>query len=598
MTVRVDPLLASLISSLRELPVSERENMILSERRRILSSTESKPYIKYSNILKLVYIRLLSYRVGGIDFLNACESDVPRIKTAGYLGMMAMEDAEYVVMMINTIIKDLGRTETRNDALTAICNLGDVAVLSELARRVCPNAKDDPFHKKVLVAFYRLNPGAKVSVVGQDPDEIYVKVQVLIDLSPETGAIGLTENDVLFLTSLFMKSDNAFLRVKLLQLFRILRQRGQLRLDREFLDSIEATIIPSRDKIRPQIEIALAIEAVEFLLDADRNSSRIEAFVFRLIESQNPNSRHFGLQIARRYRIHREVAIDRCIKTGLHDRECLRALAAFVNRANHKSIYKRKDEMVFYMERANAGRRVVNEALATVFSKVVQYARDDFLVRIYQEFPEICMKIPFDRNIPKDHVLKLFNKICITVNSRYFPLIYQLLQSNARNDEFHSLVFEKHLNILVIERNRNKELDTLIRLLDNMLVFGMPGQNRDILVAKYREIAREDNVCEVLDLMLNTIYLLNARLLEKVVNVYGEHFIHYSVCSEKNEVSLTHRPAEIQIQRVFNKETEFTRIREDISDSITTATYSIGSHRELNVETLADNACHVVNLEI
>ena len=75
----------------------------------------------------------------------------------------------------------------------------------------------------------------------------------------------------------------------------------------------------------------------------------------------------------------------------------------------------------------------------------------------------------FDKNISKAHALKLFNKIYITVNSRYFPLIYQLLQSEAMNEEFHSLMFE------VIKRDKEFERDKLSRLLDCMLGFWIAG---------------------------------------------------------------------------------------------------------------------------
>lgn len=522
MATRVDPLLAMLISSLRELPDAEKEDMVLSERRRIMVSNESDPHIRYSNVLKAIYMRMMSYSVNGIDFLNACESDVSRIKAAGYLGMMAMESSEYVIMMTNTIMKDLGRKETRNDALTAICNLRDEdTTLAELVRHICPSSRGDPFHKKTLVAFHRLSPDADVSMVGQDPAEVYVKTQIVLDRYAATGEASLAENDILFLQSLFVKNTNAFLRVKLLQLFRVLHSRKMLDPQRDLLEAAEAAIIPARDKMRPQIEIALAIEAAQLLLETGRRRSA-ESFVFRLIESQNPNSRFFGFRIARKYRIHREIATDRCIKTGIHDRECLKTLVSLVSKSTHKMMHKRKEEMVFYMEKAGADRQTISTALVALFSRVAQHSRDDFLIRMYQEIPEICLKMPFDRNIPREQAVGLFNKIYITVNSRYFPLIYQLLPAGTDDAEFCSLLFEKHLNILVIKRAQ--ECDTLARLLDCMLAHGVPERNRAILISKHQEISTEDGTTDVLDMMLNTIYLLNSRIHEQAVLV-GDRFV-------------------------------------------------------------------------
>lgn len=521
-----------LISSLRGLSAREREGRILREKRKIASSRETEPHVRHSNILKSIYMRLLSHRVSEIDFLNACESDVLRIKSAGYLGLMAMDSDEYVIMAINTIMKDLGKRETRNDALTAICNLGnDGLALSNLASHVCPNGKGD-FHKKALVAFFRLNPDAKVSVVGQDPSEVYVKAQIMVDASSRTGAIDLTENDVLFLVSLFIKSNDPFLKIKLLQVFGILHSKGLLALDRNLLNAIDAVVIPSRDKARLQVEIALAIEAVELLLKTGHPTPKADAFVLRLIESQNPNSRYFGLRMARRYKVHREIAIDRCIKLGLHRDLCLRTLVSLVAKGNHRSVYKRKEEIIFYMEKEGAAKQTVNMALATVFSKLAQYAKDDLLVRMYQEVPEVCLRTCFDKNVPKNCMLKLFNKISVTVNSRYFPLIYQLMQPGMKNEEFYSMIFERHLNILVIKASKGQELATLSRLLDCMLSFGIPSRNCDILVSKYREVAGEDDSEQVLDMFLNTIYLLNPRLEAQAIHVASGCFIFFSLPGE------------------------------------------------------------------
>lgn len=401
----------------------------------------------------------------------------------------------------------------------------------------------------------------------------------------------------MFFSSVFIKSDNFFLKVKLLQLFRILHSKEQMKPDDSLLDAIEAVIIPSKDRTCPQIEVALAVEAAETLLQIDRNNPKVDAFVFRLIESQNPSSRYFGLRLARQYRIHRDIAIDRCIKTGLHDKECLKTLVSFVNRGNHRSIHRRKEEMVFYMEKENADKQVINTALVTVFSKIVQYAKDDFLIRIYQEVPEICLKVPFDRNIPKEHVMKLFNKIYIAVNSRYFPLTYQLVQAGVRNGEVYSLIFERHLNILVIKRDNDWERNAMVRLLDCMLGFGVFEQNRSILISKYQEVVDEENISETLDLILNTVCLLNARLQYQAVHVVGKHFVYFSISKMKNEIVFQLNPG-MQIKRLLSGNAEVSKTCEDVSNDTTTSVYTLQSYDELLVEILISDELYAIKQEI
>ncbi|ADM12516.1 uncharacterized protein Eint_110140 [Encephalitozoon intestinalis ATCC 50506] len=597
MSTRIDPILAAFISSFRELPIHEKEGRIIKERRKMTSSAEAEPHIRHSNVLKFIYMKMLSYEVNEIDFLNACESDILRIKTAGYLGLMAMESDEYVIMAINTIMKDLGKKETRNDALTSICNLNnDGMALSNLMGHVCPKGKGDPFHKKALVAFFRLNPGGKISIVGQDPSEVYVKSQILIDIFGKTGKVDLSENDILFLLSLFMKSDNPFLRIKILQVFGILHSKNQLSLDRAFLDTIDGVIIPPKDKVRPQIEIALAIEAVEFLLKIGKITPKAEAFVLRLIESQNPNSRYFGLKIVRRYKIHRDIAIECCIKLGLHHDQCLKTLISLITRNNHKTIYKKKEEMIFYMEKGGAGKKTVNDVLATVFSKLLQYVKDEHMIKIYQEVPEICLKMPLDKNIPKGYMLKLFNRICVTVNSRYFPLIYQLLQSGMENEELYTTIFERHLNILSVKRNGGWEISTLIRLLDCMLNFGSLTHNRNILIAKYKEILKEEDTSDILDMLLNTAYLLNTKLGDSIIHVVSEHFIYFTV--SKNYTIEFRTPPSLEIKLLAGNGTSIEKVYEKLSEEARTTSFHIEESSKLNLQVFVGNQIHILNLEV
>ncbi|AFN83998.1 hypothetical protein EROM_110140 [Encephalitozoon romaleae SJ-2008] len=597
MSTRVDPLLAAFISSFREVPNCEKESAIIKEKRRMISSSKTEPYVRHSNILKSIYMKMLSYKVNEIDFLNACESDVLRIKTAGYLGLMTMENNEYVIMAINTIMKDLEKRETRNDALTSICNLSnDGSALSNLMGHICPNGKGDPFHKKALVAFFRLNPDAKISVVGQDPSEVYVKSQIIMDIFKKTERIDLTENDVLFLLSLFMKSSDPFLKIKLLQIFGVLHSKAQLVLDKALLDSIEATIIPPKDKARPQIEIALAIEAAEFLLKVEKSTPRVETFILRLIESQNPNSRYFGFKIVRKYKVHRDIAIDCCIKLGLHHNQCLNTFVSLITRNNHKSIYRKKEEMIFYMEKGCASKQVINTALATVFSKLIQYVKDELLIKMYQEVPEICLKAPFDKNIPKGYVLKLFNKICVTVNSRYFPLIYQLLQPGMGNEELYTAIFEKHLNILAIKKSKGWEVSNLTKLLDCMLNYGVLSRNREILISKYKEVLKEEGSSNILDMLLNTIYLLNARLEDRTIHVASGHFIYFTFPGI-HSIELRMEPS-MEIESLIGEGLDMEKTYERVSDGIKTLAYRIENASKLSLNISVDNQTYTLNLEV
>ncbi|KAM0671692.1 hypothetical protein CWI42_120130 [Ordospora colligata] len=596
MPIKIEPLLASFISSTRDLSGKNQEDAIIKERRRIACSNESEPHVRYSNILKTIYIQMLAYKINDIDFVKACDSGVQRIKSAGYLGLMAIDGSESIVMAINTIMKDLSSKESRNNALTAICNLNNNnLILDNLMRYVCPNNIQDPFHKKALVAYHKLHPNSKVNIVGKEHSDIYIKAQIVVDKFMRTGNIDATENDILFLISLFTKADDPFLKVKLIEIFGILHSKDHLSMNQAFINSMDAVIIPPKDKIRLQIEIALSIEATILLLKANKCTPKTEAFVFRLIESQNPNSRHFGFQIARVYKIHREIAIDRCIKLGLHNHECLKTLIALIGKSNHKAIYKRKDEIIFHMEKDTVSRKQINSAIAAVFSKIAIHAKDDLLIKIYQEVPEVCLSTPLDKNIPKDCMLKLFNRICITINSRYFPLIYQLLHADIKNENFYNVIFERHLNILAIKRSNPHEIETLGKLLDCMFLYGVPAQNREILISKYKEVQGYHDSIDILNMMLDTIYLLNVKTDDQVVHIFGKYFIYLSLhLHNKKEIAIKHDP-DLRI-RMISQSIDINKTQEIRSNESIISTYSAENLNTLEIEVFVEEHSHAVHI--
>jgi hypothetical protein len=598
MSAKIEPLLASFISSTRDLSEKDQEDAVIKERRKIACSNESESHVRYSNILKTIYMQMLAYKINDADFVKACDSGIQRIKSAGYLGLMAIDGSESIVMAINTIMKDLSNKETRNNALTAICNLNNKSlILDNLMRYVCPNNIQDPFHKKALVAFHKLNPNSKVNIVSKEHSDVYIKAQIVVDKFMTTGSIDIIENDILFLISIFTKADDPFLKVKLIEIFGILHSKGLLCMDKSFTNSIDAVIIPPRDKIRLQIEIALSIEAVILLLKTNKCTPKAEAFAFRLIESQNPNSRHFGLQIARAYKIHKDIAIDRCIKLGLHNHECLKTLVALIGKSNHKAIYKRKDEIIFHMEKDTVSRKRINSVIAAVFSKIAQYAKDDFLIKIYQEVPEVCLSTPLDKSIQKDCMLKLFNRICITVNSRYFPLIYQLLHANIKNESFYNVIFERHLNILAIKRSNPQEIETLGKLLDCMFAYGVPAQNREILISKYREIQGCHDSIDILSMILDAIYLLNAKTNDQAVHIFGKYFIYLALHLHNNkEITIKHDP-DLRI-RLADQNVDAKKTQEILSNGSIISRYCSEHLSNLEIKACVEEDSHVVHIDL
>jgi hypothetical protein len=310
----------------------------------------------------------------------------------------------------------------------------------------------------------------------------------------------IMENDKSFLYAYYGTTSNSFLKLKLIQFYKLLNEKNKLNLSKNFFQCLEKDIILPHESIKPLIDIALSIEIVDLFLSFNNATQKVESFLFRLIDSQNPNSRYMGFKLAMKYKMFCNQAIDKSIKCGLHNPICYETLMFFINKSTHKEIYKRKEEIRFIMDKLFVKVSEAKNIVNTIVLKVLEYAKDEFYLKIYYENPEICFIKEFDRTISDELKLVYYNKLLQKTKTKYFYLLYSLMPKNCDKPEFYEELFQNHLEILLNSKTK-KGPRILERLIMAYLYFDNLDFYRDALVKKYNEVASEfkqvikDGIC-------------------------------------------------------------------------------------------------------
>jgi len=85
------------------------------------------------------------------------------------------------------------------------------------------------------------------------------------------------------------------------------------------LSTLKGTIASSSTKALKQIDIAYRWSRGKLLLESGNFCEKAEGFIFRLIASDNPNSRFLAFNFVARYGVFTELAIERIVKLGAHN---------------------------------------------------------------------------------------------------------------------------------------------------------------------------------------------------------------------------------------------------------------------------------------
>ncbi|KAF9763233.1 hypothetical protein NGRA_1414 [Nosema granulosis] len=586
MFIKTDSNFSIFISDLRKLKGRDKEIKTLSERRQIINCTNKN--LEPSNVLKMIYFAINSQSFDTMQFIKAIGSDDIKTKKYGYLGLLLSEREEYLILTFNTLMKDLRNKPTRELALNFLCNVNlKNNIYSDLSGFICTKNHTDTNKVKSLVAKSRIYPMDRLNLVGSDENLVFVKVQILLENLLANNPVDIVENDTLFLTSFYGTTTNSFLKVKLLQLYKILNEQKKITLTSSFFQCIEKDIISPHEVIKPLVDISLSVEILDLLISTSNTSQKTDSFLFRLIDSQNNNSRYMGFRLAIKHKMFANQVINKAIKNGINQRDCYEALMFFINKSTYKEVYKRKDEMRFMMDKQNTPEKIAKEIMKNILLKISEYSKDDLYLKIYYENPELCLSKPIDRNLSEDLKSVYFKKLIPKNRIKYFPLLYSLLPRCYQDKEFYKELFQNHLNILISSKSI-KASTILERLILTYLHFQNLGFYRDLLVSRYFNAPTDLKEC-----MLDGIHLMNTKCCDKALLFGNNLVIKYSTTLDHLKINIKGEFISIDVK---NGGERAKKVDKSLEGPCNIYEYELHTSRDVVITIKTENETFIKNL--
>ncbi|WUR02350.1 AP-2 complex subunit alpha [Vairimorpha necatrix] len=576
--------LSIFISELRTLDKEAATKKIFVEQRKLYSEKN----MNYSKILTLIYFVINKYNIDPMMFVNASASEDYNVKRAGYLGLTLCKNNNLLILTVNTVMKDLKSHKNRELALDFLCNINvKEKIYDDLSDYICISSSNDKNITKGIIAKSRISNLNTFSLVGNSDDLIFVKLQILHDKMCRKEDVKISDNDILFIIAIYSTVKSSYLKLKLIQIYKLLFSEQKLFSSDTFILEIQNDIISPSDTIKPLVEIGLSAEICDLLILMGHKSSKVEHFLCRLIDSKNTNSRYIGFKIARKYNLFTDKLINRSIKIGINVKYVFETIIKLINKNNYKDIFRRKEEMRFVMDKNLVEYTKSNDLIIEILIRILKFANEDFIVKMYYVHPEIAFKKDVKSVLSEKYRRDLFSKIINSPSISSIYLFYSLLPKNFDDKKLLEELFSFHLNILT-SKKYNQKILTLEKMIFTICKFENIDFFRDALKDKYIELYKSNSFTDILFIILNGIFLMNPRSKEKVFHITDHHFISYVIFDKLLRLKVT---PEIKLVNILDDKAK-------INDNDLTVDFNMTNLSKLTFKVQIDGKFYTKSIKI
>lgn len=527
MAIEVDPAISMLVLEVTRLDADDRAARLERERKIIAAKELADSGPTRINAWKRLYLQLRGAPVSELEFVKACASPDRRIKRTGYLGLVFLEAPRHALMMHSTVCRDLQGGRCTEEALAFLANYNDHEQrLAELGAQIRPVPESARGYSRFIIAKSRLGGGAPFSVVSSSEATLLAKLQILLD---GDALDGLSENELLYLREQIHVTRCKFTVMKLIQLYTRLHRRGLFSVDERLFAFLKGLLVGPTPKATKQIDIGLSIESCKLLFESNNFHEKAEGFVFRLISSENPNSRHLAFGFVSRYGVLAELAMERIVKLGAHHPSHLGALVSLIDRSNCRRIYKQREEIMHYVLKSTAGFGAAEAVSTRLLVRIAELADFEFLCKILSENPGIYKHIRGRGLLSMDHTGPLFRMIVQKEDTEFFQLIYDIVPPGLRDDALIASLACRHLAALSAGPADRRRLALLDGLCDVLTAHGNIEENRLLLREAHRRCITDGADAVLAEKLLSGILLFNLVLDKKYLHVDGANFAEYRI---------------------------------------------------------------------
>lgn len=498
MILDTDPSVSLFITDLRKVKNDTSQEYILNELKK-LSAKEDE--ISAVGLWKRLYVLNRFGIANSLDFIKACADTSLSIKRLGYQGVALLNSPKNLLLMQNSILKDSETPRFLPEVLSFISNLADEdKIMSEVVERISKPPEFTSAYLKYLIAKSKYENIIFFSLISDTEIKLFVKLQIILDNNLESQ---IDQKDISWLKLKFASIKCVFTKTKAMQLLRRLYRISRMDVDAKFAQTVRSFLIHPTTKSKKQIEVALALECIQFLILTRYFPERVEEFMFRLINSENPNSRYLGFKYASMYNLIPEVQISKIFEVGIQKRVCFDTLMKLINEKNAKMVYHKSSQT-----------KIDSEVLKKILVRLCDFAEDELILKILLDHPEIYEDL--GNKVPKEHTGEFFKAIVKKESPKYFRLIYDLFPVKPKSDLFVAELGAKHFLKLMVEQEYRYLLDALM---DFLCIFGSPEMNRNHLL----DVVESTNQ----SIFYRSLEAFNMLLDEKLIFVGQMRFIRY-----------------------------------------------------------------------
>lgn len=534
MSVNVDPSVSLLISRIRNADPDSHSELMMYEMKKMAARSHKDDDNLKVEIWKKLYLQSRGMEVDPLDFVKASASHSLPLKRMGYQGLLESPDfARQLVLMPNTLSKDLETERCANEALIFISNIHDKAqVLIETAHKIKIPREGEHLYSKSLIAKSKYSDVLLFSMASSKEIHLLVKLQIALDKHLVST---IKTNDIEFLRSTIFGTKSPFTKLKVLQTLYKAFPSGRLILDGKLVEFLRNLAVLPPKRAKKQIEVGLAIEATKLLIVSGNLCERVEEFVFRLLNSENMNSRYLGLKIVSEYKIISEIAINRVMELGIWRKTYLDALIELIDESNYKTIYRRVGELA--VGDISKKKEVLDceKSASRVVRRLCDFGDQEFICRALYENPKLYSYARKKNLLIREQSRGLFNMILRQDNSDYFPMVYDLFPTKVKSHDKISSLCLRHLNVLI---NSQKDEDSRVfeHLVDFMCSNGDVALNRQMIRDVLGSID-PDSKARFCQKLISGILFFNIVLPTKLLHIRGEVFAEYAINRESAEIS-------------------------------------------------------------
>ncbi|ELA42894.1 uncharacterized protein VICG_00209 [Vittaforma corneae ATCC 50505] len=570
----VDPSVSLFISQIRKTRYENRESQALYELKKLAARDTKDDESERHALWKKLYLLNTGMDISILDFVKATASSNIEVKKLGYLGLLMKDSQEYLILLQNTLQKDLLDQNHVNDTLIFMSNEpDDEHTNKELIMKMKTPGESTREYLKYLIARSKYECTLHFSLISLSEPCLYVKIQIVLNQRLENR---ISEREAKWLLSRAASLKCQFTKLKMLQLFHRMYLASRLPIDDCIVQLLKSLLVHPSAKAKKQIEIALALESMKLLVAIGHTLERIEEFIFRLINSKNANSEFLGFKYAAMLKIMPEIVITRIFEVGIDKRLYFDSLNSLIDKTNFRRVFQRLNEL----RRANVSGRMDilrrEQLLGLLLMRLCEFGDQEFICKVVYENPKLYEKIRHRHLISKEQCKEFFKMIVQSRSPEHFLMIYDLFPAKPRSKEMVAEIGANHMLALVRAKVENLKC-ILGGLIDFLCMHGDPCLNRGRLVDVLRQ---EESVDHSADLYFKEIEAFNLVLSERMLYIGSKEFLEYSIQNGKIKISYPKHIDSVKLKTLNCPDED----ESNVENNQVVRVYNIGNHRSIEIE--------------